>query len=115
MKSLKIFNIILFCLICAAQAFALYLGVEMIIGVLSKDGGAMLGVALGLLPVYIITIAGIAVLTIINTITTSAFSKKLAQNNLPKSKLNQAFKLLPWLFILINIAIFAFVLIMANS
>lgn len=115
MKGLKIFNTILFCVICAAQAIALYLGIEMIIGVFSKESGAMLGVALGLIPVYIITIAGIAVLTIINAITTANYNKKLMQNNLPKSKLNQIFKLLPWLFILLNLIVFIFVLIVAKS
>lgn len=115
MKGLKITNIILLSLICLLQAYMLYLGVEMIIGVFSPESTAMLGVALGLIPVFILSIACLVFLTILITITTIVLNKKLATNNLPKTKFEKLCQILPWIFVVFDIALFLFVIILARS
>ena len=115
MKGLRITNIILLSLICLLQAYMLYLGIEMIIGVFSPESTAMLGVALGLIPVFILMIACLAFLTILITITTTILNKKLAANELPKTKFEKACKILPWAFLLFDAALFLFVIIIARS
>lgn len=115
MKGLKITNIILLSLICFLEAYMLYIGVEMILGVFSPESTAMLGVALGLIPVYILSFIGLALLTIFITITTSILNKKLAANNLPKTKFEKLCKILPWIFVLVDSIVFLFVIIVARS
>ena len=89
MKGLKITNIIIFSLICVLQIFITIFGVEMIIGAFSKQSGTMLGVALGLMPIYILMLIALAVLTIIITLTTIALNKNLKENNVQLNKFNQ--------------------------
>ena len=106
MKGLKIFNIILFSLICLAEAILSYLSISCFMILFSNNA---FGIAAGIvifITYQIIINPIILVLSIILTITTNRFVDKKISNNLEKSKFDKICLVLPWCFIGFNILSF---------
>lgn len=115
MKGLRITNIILFALICAAQAFAIYVIIACLIPLISGNAGGLLAVFLALVPIYMLVIAGIFILTIVLTITTKTLTKKLQGQELSPNKFDKLCKILPWIFVIFDLIMLVVIFILGKT
>lgn len=114
MKGLKIFNIILFSLICALEVALVYIFAESLIMILSNNVGEMLISILFFFPYFLLLVGILFVLAIIITITTKVRIKKLSEQNLERTKFDKICTVLPWVFLIINVVLYALFFIIAK-
>lgn len=106
MKNLKITNISLFSTICLGEIAALIYYIPTISAFIKQDGGGMFASVLALLPMFILITVGILFFTIILSITTKVLIRRKTAAELQPNAFDKLCKILPWCFILLNIACF---------
>ncbi len=115
MKGLKVFNIILFSVICAVEIFVLYYFFSFLIMLISGSVAGIVAAILACLPMIVILSGAIIVLSIILTITSKTRIRKLEENNVISSKLDKCLMTLPWYFLMFNVFGFAILVIVSNK
>ena len=115
-KTLKVFNIITFVLICLAEIVSLYFDINLLITYFAENtAGKGFGLAVYLY-FSLICLGVLLVLCIIQSILYKVYSNKANSSDNPDT-LPKTFKVLPWIFLLINIILVAlsyFLIISAN-
>ena len=100
-NGLRIANIILLCIVVAAEVFALIYYIPTVQALFAKD---LSGLAiLGVLPIYILITAGIFVLSIVMSIIAKAWKKYMLRIQQSPNFLDKLMGYIGWIFILINI------------
>ena len=114
MKGLKIFNIIFFCLICAAEAVMLYYFSECFILLFSNNIAGILVSILVFFPYFIVGTGTLVILSIIMTITARKQLKKQNELEGTQSKFCKVCMILPWVFVGVNFVLFIAFFIIGN-
>ena len=104
MKKLRITNYILFALSAIIEVISIITFVNTLKLVMS-DSIAVIAI-IATIPVYVLATVAIFILAIITSIIYKSLIKKLNEQQLPISKTDKIFKILPWVFVLINIILF---------
>ena len=105
MKGLKIFNIILFSLICALEIVIIGTYINFVVFLSSNSFGGIFGVLFSVV-YYLAELAGLFVLNIVITITEKCELKKLEESNLQTTKFNKLCIILPWILFVVDILLF---------
>ena len=105
MKGLKIFNIILFSIICVLEVLIFGTFINTLLGLFSNSFAGVFEVLFSL--VYFLIGSGILfVLAIVITITARVKINKEETQGLTKTKFDKLCIILPWAFLFLNVALF---------
>lgn len=111
-KVYRITNLVLGILLLAAEIFCITNLVTTTRAIITRDAGALFAAALAIIPIIMITTAGVFVFAIIMTVIAKKQKKYLNSIQLKTNILDKLCLILPWVFLLIDllgiIAFFAF-------
>lgn len=100
-KGLKIANIVLLCILVAAEVLALIYYIPGIKALLAKDLSALAIIAI--LPIYFLVTCGIFVLSIVMSILAKAWKKQLIKNQQSPTFFDKFLGCVGWLVVVLNV------------
>ncbi|MBQ9792521.1 MAG: hypothetical protein IJW32_02080 [Clostridia bacterium] len=115
MKGLKITNIILLCLSILTEIISLTFIFPVFSALIHNNGGQILASLLALLPMFILTSIVILIFAIILTITSKKWKSAIVANQQSTKFFVKMCGWLSWVFLFINILLFASIYIFAGK
>lgn len=104
-KKSKIANYILFLVVSVIEILCIFLYIDSLKAISTGTLEAL--AILATLPYFFIGTLAVFILSIIISIVYKNIAKNCLEANMPISKLDKTFKILPWLYLLVNIVLFA--------
>lgn len=100
-NGLRIANIILLCIVLAAEVFALIYYIPAVQALFAKDLSAL--AILGVLPIYFLITCGILVVSIVMSIIAKSWKKYLLRMQQSPNFLDKLMGFIGWIFVVLNV------------